>query len=389
MAQSYDLKSLTTEEIVELTDTEPFIAYFFHLSKVIEDEEMQFAAGVYVKAGQPVLMMNPKMMNSFSVREKIGVLVHEYMHVMLAHCTTRTTNEEGRRRTENIAKDMAINQLIVDPRYGNWDLPEGCVSHTDPRFNYPAGLSAEEYFAKMKEDHSEDDMNSKFGDLGFDDHGNWSEEDDVSGTQVIKQIARRYLKSSNAQRGRTLAAGSMADSLIEEILSIESNDIDWRAKTRQWLCRVADPKAKFTWKRSSRRYGMPFQGTKMKTKNKVCAIVDTSGSMSQSFLAHIGGQLNLMSRIMQVDVVFVDAEVHGGIKKFKPSSTLAFPGRGGTDMQPGFEYAMAEGYKGVICFTDGYLFRQPECTITSLWVVMNNRGFKAPFGDVCHVEWKD
>ena len=389
MAQSYNLKSLSTEEIVELTDTEPFISYFFHLSKIVEDEEMQFAAGVYVKAGQPVLLMNPKMMNSFSVREKIGVLVHEYMHVMLSHCTTRTTNEENRRRTENIAKDMAINQLIVDPRYGNWDLPEGCVSHTDPRFNYPAGLSAEEYYAKLKEQFSEDDMEQKFGDLGFDDHGGWSEEDDTSGTQVIKQIARRYLNSRGSSRGRTLAAGSMADSLIEEILTVETHDIDWKAKTRQWLCRVADPKRKFTWKRFSTRYGMPFQGTKMKTKNKVCAIVDTSGSMSQSFLAHIGGQLNLMSRIMQVDVVFVDAEVHGGIKKFKPSSTLAFPGRGGTDMQPGFEYAMAEGYKGVICFTDGYLFRQPECNLTSLWVVMNNRGFTAPFGEVCHVEWKD
>lgn len=382
------LRSLSTEEIVELTDTEPFIAYFFHMSHIEEDDKMPFAAGVFVKGGQPHLLMNPLMMNSFSVREKIGVIVHEYMHVMLSHCTIRTTNEENRRRTENIAKDMAINQLIVDPRYGNWDLPEGCISHTDPRFNFPAGLSAEEYYAKLKEKYSNSEL-EEMSDLGFDDHSGWSEDDDTSGTDVIKQLARKYLKGVGGNRGRTLAAGSMADNFIEEILSVETHDIDWRARTRQWLCKVADPKRKFTWKRSSRRYGMPFQGTKMKTKNKVCAIIDTSGSMSQSFLAHIGGQLNLMSRIMQVDVVFVDAEIHGGIKKFKPSSSLAFPGRGGTDMTPGFEYAMQEGYKGVICFTDGYLFRYPECNIQSLWVVMNNRDFKAPFGDVCHVDWKE
>jgi predicted metal-dependent peptidase len=389
MAQSYNLRSLTVEEIVELTDTEPMISYFLHLSHIHEDDEMKFAAGVYVKAGQPHLLMNPTMMNTFSVREKIGVIVHEFMHAMLAHCTTRTTNEENRRKTENIAKDMAINQLIVDPRYGNWDLPNGCVSHTDPRFNYPAGLSAEEYYAKIKEEHSEDDISKNFGDLGFDDHSNWSEDDDMAGTQVIKQMARRYLTGTNAQRGRTLAAGTLANSMIEEILSVENNDIDWRAKTRQWLCRVADPKAKFTWKRMSKRYGAPFQGTKMKTKNKVCAIVDTSGSMSQSFLAHIGGQLNQMSRIMQVDVVFVDAEVHGAIKKFRPSAQLAFPGRGGTDMQPGFDYAMEEGYRGVICFTDGGLWRQPECNLKTLWVVMNNRGFTSPIGEVVHVDWRE
>ena len=77
MTSFLNLKSLCTGEIVEMTDQEPFIAYFFHQSTIIEDEEMKFAAGVFVKHGKPTLLMNPKMMNSFSVREKIGVIVHD------------------------------------------------------------------------------------------------------------------------------------------------------------------------------------------------------------------------------------------------------------------------------------------------------------------------
>jgi predicted metal-dependent peptidase len=388
MTSLLNLKSLSTGEIVEMTDQEPFIAYFFHQSTIIEDEEMKFAAGVFVKHGKPTLLMNPKMMNSFSVREKIGVIVHEYLHVALSHCTTRLTMEQDRRRTENIAKDMAINQLITDPQHGNWDLPEGCISHTDPRFGFPAGLSAEEYYALMKQKFTEQQVADQFGD-GMDDHSGWSEEDDTTGTRVVKEMARRYLMGRNADRGRTLKAGSMADSMIEEILSVESHDIDWRAKARMWMARIADPKRRLTWKRFSKRYGFPFQGEKTTVKNKILAIVDTSGSMSDSYLAHIGGQLNLMTRIMQIDVVFCDADVHGKIKKFRPSAQLAFPGRGGTDMQPGFDLAIADGYRGVVCFTDGYLYREPTCPITTLWVVVNNDGFKAPFGDVVNVKWKD
>lgn len=382
------LKSLSFEEIVELTDEEPFIAFFFHQSVVEENSEMPFAAGVYVSAGRPHLMLNPEKMNTFSTREKIGVLVHEYLHVSLSHCTKRSSHVQEFHKIENIAKDMAINQLIVDPKYGNWDLPEGCVSHTDPRINLPAGLTAEEYFLRLREKFSPDQAQQMFGD-GLDDHSNWSSEDDPTGTKIIKEMARRYLTSKGGKRGRTLRAGSQADSLIEEILTVETFDIDWKTKTRMWMHRIVDNKPKFTYKRFSRRYGMPFQGTKYRTKNKILAIVDTSGSMSEGFLSHIGGQLNLMTRIMQIDVVFCDAEVHGGIKKYKPTLQLKFPGRGGTDMQPGFDFAEEEGYRGIVCFTDGYLFREPQSKITTLWVVANNTGFKPPFGQVAHVKWED
>ena len=125
-----NLLSISQEEIVELNDEEPFIAYFLFQSTIIEDFEFKAAAGVAVVKGKIHLWMNPDMMNKFSMREKIGVLVHEYLHVMMAHCTIRTTGIKELHQTENIAKDMAINQVVNNA----WDLPSGCVGESDPRF---------------------------------------------------------------------------------------------------------------------------------------------------------------------------------------------------------------------------------------------------------------
>lgn len=378
-----NLESLGVREIGTLVDSEPFIAFFFLQSVIKEDVDFPAAAGVYVKGGVPHLMMNPKKMLQFSELEKIGVLVHEYMHIMLSHCTTRTSMDPNRRVTENIAMDMAINQLVAR----EWALPEGAVFHDLPQYKFPENLMAEEYFNLLRQKYTEEQLKGMY--RGFDSHEMWASEDDNLSTEIIKQMARKYV-ATKGDRGKTLSrAGSFADQLIEEITAIESRDIDWRSKARMFLCKVADHKRVFTWKRASKRFGFPFQGSKSSTKSKVLVIVDTSGSMSELFLAHIAGQLNLMTQILHLDVVFVDAETHGKIKKYRPSSILKFPGRGGTDMQPGFDLAMEEGYRGVICFTDGDLYRTPSCTVPTLWVIVNNSGFEAPFGTVAHVDWRE
>jgi predicted metal-dependent peptidase len=380
---SQALRSFGIKEIGTLTDSEPFIAYFLLQSVVKEDDTFPYAAAVFVKAGVPHLILNPTRMNEFSHLEKVGVLIHEYLHIMLSHCTTRTTLDRSRRTTENIAMDMAINQLVVK----EWALPEGAVFHNQPRYNYPENLMAEEYFELLKKDNTEEDLGKQY--KGFDSHEMWSEDNDQLSTEIIKQMARKYLAAKGGL-GKTLeGAGRYADHLVSVITAVKSNQVDWRSKARMFICRVVDHKRVFTWKRSSKRYGFPLQGTKSSTKSKVLVIVDTSGSMSEVFLAYIGGQLNLMTRIMHIDVVFVDAEAHDKIKKFRPSSTLSFPGRGGTDMQPGFDLAVEEKYKGVICFTDGDLYRTPSCALKTLWVIVNNEQFVPPFGTVAHVNWRE
>lgn len=386
-----NLKSMDSREVLYFVSMEPLIAFFMMRSTITESEEFPFVAGVSISRGNISLLMNPDKMLAMSSAEKMGVLVHEYLHVLMLHCTKRMRSDKSQHLKENIAKDMAINQLIVKPYNTGWALPDGAVFHDLPQFGFPPNLTSEQYFDLIDKKYTDDQLKSLYDPM--DDHSGWGNDggggEDGDSEEIIKEVAKQYASSKyGTQLGKTLGgAGSAAGQMMETLLASERRDIDWRTEARQFLASVMDPKRQFTYKRQSRRYGFPFQGEKLKIKTKAMALIDTSGSMSAAYLSNIGGQLNLMSRIMQIDVVFVDADVQGTIKKYRPSAELTIPGRGGTDLQPGFVHAEENGYRGIIVFTDGDLFRKPECSIPTLWVIINNKKFTPPFGKALHVKW--
>jgi predicted metal-dependent peptidase len=369
---------------------EPLLAFFLMRSKIIEDEKLPFVAGVSVQHGQINLHLNPTRMSEFSSKEKIGILVHEYLHVLLLHCTERRSDDPEKHTKENIAKDMAINQMIL--RCKNYALPDWVISHDKEPFKFPANLTAEQYFELIDKNYTDEEIEKMY--VAFDDHGAFGESSNggaIEGKAIIKELAKAYAQTKHAgDLGDALkTAGNQYGNILEKLVAIETYDINWQVQAKRFLAKIVDSKRQFTFKRFSKRYGFPAQGEKFKTKTKVAAIVDTSGSMSASFLSHIGGQLNLMSKIMRVDVIMCDVAVQGHISKFKPSRELEFPGRGGTDMQPAFEYVQEEGYRGVICFTDGGLYSPVSSKLPTLWVSVNNRQFNPPFGSIVHVLWKD
>jgi len=380
-----DLTCISPQELYIFIIQEPLLAHYLMRSKVKEDKEFPAIAGICVKHGMINLFLNPDKMNELLPKEKIGVLIHEFLHVLLLHCTKRGSGEKAKRMKENIAMDMAINQLILR----TFDLPNMCVLHNKDPYNYPANLSSEQYYELIEEQFSDEEMEKMYQE--FDSHDVWEDGDPLEGRAVIKDIAEAYASTKNAGKiGKTLQAGNSYGDLLERLLAIETHEIVWQNEVKRFMHHQQDNKRMFSYKRFSRRYGFPAPGRKYKNKAKIAAIVDTSGSMSNLFLQHIGGQLNLMTKLMQVDIFWVDADVQGEVKKFKPSKEIEFPGRGGTDMQPGFDRALEDHYRGVVCFTDGYLYNKVESKIPTLWIIVNNPGFVAPFkSGIVHVDWKD
>lgn len=386
------LRSFDSRELFAFIVEEPMLAHFFMRTKVIEEDDFPAPAGVCIKKGQIHLYLNPSMMQKFKPNEKIGVLVHEFLHVLLLHCSGRfatsssAAKNQGQRMKENVAMDMAINQLIKR----TFDLPDCCVEHNKEPFDFPEGLTAEQYFDLIDKQISDEDMENQ-SNMEFDDHSMWEEGNELEGRAVVKDLAKSYAQTKNGtDSGRTLKqAGNQFGNVLENLLAIETYEISWQTRAKKFIHSLLDDKRRFTYKRFSRRFGFPAPGQKFKTKAKVAAIVDTSGSMSASYLSHIGGQLNLMTKVMQVDVLWCDANLQGVVKKYRPSRNLEVPGRGGTDMQPAFDYASEERYRGVICFTDGYLYTETLSKLPTLWVIVNNSGFTAPFGDVVHVDWRE
>ena len=382
-------RSLDATELYAFIVEEPMLAHFFMRSEVHEEDDFPAPAGVCLKNGQIHLYMNPSKMNEFLPNEKIGVLVHEYLHVLMLHCSGRmsgaSSKDLAKHKKENIAMDMAINQLIRK----SFDLPKDCIQHDRDPFDFPADLTAEQYYELIEKKFSDQevmDMNTD-----FDDHSMWEGGNALEGKSLIKQLAKQYAQTKNGDfAGKTLArAGNQYGKLLETLVAIETHEINWQLMARKFLHSLLDDKRRFTYKRFSRRHGFPNPGEKFKTKARVAAIVDTSGSMAPGWLSHIGGQLNLMAKVMQVDVFFCDADVQGSVKKYRPSSSLEIPGRGGTNMQPAFDLANEERYRGVICFTDGYFYEDVSSRLPTMWVICNNSSFNPPFGTASYVEWRD
>jgi predicted metal-dependent peptidase len=381
------LKSISPSELWGFITDEPLLSHFFLHSRIIEDNQLKAVAAVRVEDGKIQLKLNPLMMQLFSLSEKIGVLVHEYLHVLLQHCTTRMRYTEGvSSLKENIAMDMAINQIIIK----TWDLPSFVIFHNKGPFNFPPNLTAEEYYLLLDNQFSDEQLLEWFGKKEvLDDHTGWSEAGPLD-TAAVKQIAKVYANSSKVSRkGATLNKGRHLSKYFDKLLLLEVDNINWFVETRHFLCKVINGDRVRTYKRLSRRYGFPIAGYKFTKKLKAAVIIDTSASMTERLLQHIGGHLNLMTSIMHIDVIMCDVSLKKKVIKYRPSSELKFPGKGGTDLRPAFEYVEKEGYRAVICFTDGGLyFPVEQSKIPTLWVCVNDPSFKPLFGRICHIRWR-
>jgi len=384
-----NLTCMSGEEIWKFIVSEPLLSYFFLRSKIEELPDCNFVAAVSVKNGTVCLRINSADFKTFTFRQKMGILVHEYLHVLLQHCTSRVKHYSGvQAKKENYAMDMSINQMIRSV----WDLPEYAIYHDNPSFGFPPNLSAEQYLELINQKYPDETFSDSFGpNKGADTHDSWSsatDEDDA----LIKEIARSYQNSYGPNDlGETLSAHAKMAGVLENILARDANDISWDIEVRRFIHSSRSASFRRTYKRVNRRFGFPSPGLAHKYTAKVAAIVDTSSSMGNKVLEAVAGQLNKMSWQMLVDIIMCDSEVleSGIVKGFKASSSVDFRGRRDTDLQPGFDYAEKENYKAIVCFTDGFFDKDVLCAIPLLWVCIGNENFSPRTGKVIHVNWKE
>lgn len=121
--------------------------------------------GVRVKNGRITLCYNPKFFASLEESERTFVLIHEMMHVLLHHCTHRTSGDLRRARKENVAMDLAINCMIPEevgvkmPRFKEdvGGKKKGEILGLLPSmFGFRDGLSYEQYLSLLDKQFPDD-----------------------------------------------------------------------------------------------------------------------------------------------------------------------------------------------------------------------------------------
>jgi predicted metal-dependent peptidase len=218
------------------------------------------------------MVYNPEFMEKLTDKEKLGVLMHEFYHIIFEHVTTRLP-PEGMNMMWNVATDLAINSHISDM------LPEGgCIPEKagTPFEKYPAGLSAEAYYEMLKEDEQfkpkdgEDGQGSSGGsggesleDHAFDDHSGWG---DVDGE--TKQIAQEHLKEAvkkaaeEASKGK--GWGTVSSDVRKQIMDMITPKVDWRKVLRYFIKKSQRADKRSTVRRINKRFPLIHAGKKVR-----------------------------------------------------------------------------------------------------------------------------
>jgi predicted metal-dependent peptidase len=325
-------------------------------------------AGVRVnpQSAQFEMVYNPEFMSKLTDKEKLGVLMHEFYHIIFEHVTTRLPSE-GMSMKWNIATDLAINSHIADM------LPEGgCIpSKKDTPFEkYPMGLSAEAYLKLIENDEQfkkdpedgqgqggeggEDGEGSSLGDHTFDDHSGWGDVDEET-----KAIAKERLKDALEKASRDASSGqgwgSISSDVRKQIMDAITPKIDWRKVLRYFIKTSQRSNKRSTVRRLNRRFPYIHAGRKVTRQAKIAISIDQSGSVSDQMLSSFFAELNSLSALAEFTVIPFDTEVDPSLVYVWKKGERKVWERvkcGGTCFNAPTRYVNDEKFDGHIILTD-------------------------------------
>lgn len=402
-SQSVDtVEKAVSQAFYHLLQIEPFYAYLIVQMKrnYVTDVDPVGIAAVSIKDGQMNLHINRRTFPLFTLEERMAILKHEVMHLVLDHIPRRVHRNPAR---WNLAIDMAINWQIrdlpsdekVEQVLSQFMTPEQLqrvyasggfrliYPHT---FDLPDNMTAEWYYARLSRGNGGIQGDGVGDGLGaivdgngnaysqdgrfWDGHGIWSESDAASPEQV-RDIVRQAVVDAYQRLSRS--NGSVPGNLkviIEEWLK---PTINWKQQLRQFVAQAIRSNRRYTWKRPSRRFP-ELQGTKKEYQLKLLIAGDSSASVSDREYAQFWAEIKRIHALGNVDITYmeVDTEIQR-LEKFSRKTEPEVHGRGGTDLRVPFRWAEEQRPQdrpdAIIYFTDTGGPYPEKQTFPTLWVV--------------------
>jgi len=366
--------------IARLLMDEPFFAY---ISRTINKAPSTAipTAGVRVnpETAQFEMLYNPEYLGKLPDNQLLGVLTHEFYHVIFEHVTTRIPGGKMH-MAWNVATDLAINSLI-----GADNLPEGCCFPGRDQFaNYPRGLSSEAYYELLKNDdqfkksqesqgdgQGEDGSEGNGGSGQFDDHGGWQEIDSQT-VEIAKERLKETIKKAAQDCAQSNRWGSISSECRRDIMSRLTPTIDWKKVLRYFCGQAQRSDRNNTIRRINKRYPYIHSGKKINRVANIAISIDQSGSVTDSLLAAFYAELNKLSDIATFTVIPFDHRVDekkiyvwkkGEKKKLERVLT------GGTDFDAPTRYVNEHKFDGHIIVTDGYAPKPKRSICKRMWIL--------------------
>ena len=364
-----------------LLKNEPFFAAFYRKVEKVADDSIPTAAIAYNRETQRfVLLYNPDFMESLSDEHKVGVLKHEFYHLILKHLTARlpfdSAKEPEKMKTWNVAADLSINTHLVD------ELPKmACIPGYGPFKDYIAGCTAEAYFKKLMEDKQsqqgpfQPDKNGEPGDPeSMDDHSSWGDVGDPDGMDA--QVAQEKLKEMTkdaveASEKHSKHWGSVPHSVRQEIRKMVAPTISPEAVLRYFIKTSTKSNRTSTIRRINPRYPYIHPGRRAKRVANIAISIDQSGSVDDQMLQTFFAFLNKFASIATFTVVPFDSTVcEEAIYVWKKGETRKWHRvrYGGTCFNAPTEWVNKRNFDGHIVITDMQAPKPIASKCQRLWI---------------------
>jgi len=422
----------------------PFFAEFLLRFIYKRDESCPTAAiGFHKLTHKLYFIYNPKFLEKLTPMETEGIAAHEIMHVL-----HRYDDRVGDRVNEifNIAQDSCINQIIKKTTIGNQqlELPKGGVDikqieemgYTGEPISEPVYDFLYEKADKIvicstgADGEGNESKCPNCGGTGKVDDGDGSGKKDKGGSdskegegenqkncpicggtgkikdKTILRTTDDHTKNTKRpteieraviedliNSARTRSWGNISGDMKDKVKSlIQTKKIPWQRKLAMIMSKYVHQSGNIyenTWSKRNRR-SLPLPGIR-KLSKKILITVDTSGSISKDDLKMFFGQIEkLVKDYSKMTLIQWDTKVHS-TEQYKKGAwkKIKITGRGGTDPQDLYNnlHEHHSRISVVVNFTDSYFnWDFNNYGIPTVWAVVNNSEFVAPFGKTVIIE---
>jgi len=386
MSKKFDLNKHTARLLMR----EPFFA---GISRRVDKTATKAipTAGVRLNksTGYFEMLYNPEFFESLTDVQKLGVLKHEFYHLVFQHVTDRLP-EEGMSKVWNVATDLAINSHLIG------ELPDGgCIpSIKDTPFeNYPVGLSSEAYLKMLKEDEQfkpkpEDGKGQpqEGGEQGegqgggmpstMDSHDDWHESAEGTDTgNVAKQRLKEILEQASKEANRSNNWGTVSSEVRKQIQKFLNPTIDWKKMLRYFIKTSRKANKRSTIRRLNKRYPRIHSGTKVTRVANIAISIDQSGSVSDVMLASFFNELSNLAKLATFTVIPFDTEVdESKVFVWKKGQNRDWERVlcGGTCFDAPTRYVNKGDFDGHIVLTDMYAPKPIPSKCQRMWITDEN-----------------
>ena len=337
---------------------QPFYGLFLlNINKEFDDKIP--TAGVCRDGINFKLKINTEFWDSLSEDHKMGLIIHEALHLIYDHLSLRENYVDF--KLFNIAADCELNQYIDRDK-----LPNGAIlpETFKDKLTLDDRAGTHYYYTKLQEI-QEEDPNAFDGMECMDDHDQWDNGDSIS--DAHKKLAAKQIEHLIKEAGeQTLKSRGMLpghiQSIFDRITKPEPAKFNWRAYLRQFAGGSVRSEIKSSRKKINRRLEKEqVPGKRFLRRKHILVGIDTSGSVSDGELKEFMNEIRHIYKAgAEVTIVQCDTDIQS-IEKYNPIKDVEIRGRGGTDFDPVVELFNKgiSTYTCLIYLTDG----EATCTV--------------------------